>query len=164
MAKKIILHVNGEKHQLLVPVHQTLLTVLRDSLGLTGAKRGCDRGECGACTILLDGDPVLSCLILAVEADGAQIETIEGLAGGDSIHPLQEAFINFGAVQCGFCTPGMILAAKALLEKNLKPSENDIRKGLSGNLCRCSGYAKIIEAVKFASQGWTRSKENGKRV
>jgi len=129
-----------------------LLDLIRDKIGLTGTKRGCDTGECGACTVLIEGKAVNSCLVLAVEADGKNIVTIEGLAKNGKIHPIQEAFIEEGAVQCGFCTPGMILSTKALLDKNLNPSEEEIKKAIAGNLCRCTGYTKIIKAIKSAAK------------
>jgi len=145
------LTINGEVVDLLVPPNRTLLEVLREDLGLTGAKQGCDTGECGACTVLLDGLPVNACLVLAVLADGKQITTIEGLAQGDRLDPLQVAFHELGAVQCGFCTPGTILSAKAFLMENPKPTLDEVKEGLSGNLCRCTGYVKILEAVMAAA-------------
>jgi aerobic carbon-monoxide dehydrogenase small subunit len=151
MKRMIQLRVNGETHDLRVEPRHTLLKVLREELGLTGTKKGCDVGDCGACTVLMDGKPVNSCLVLAVEVNGQEITTIEGLEKNGKLHPLQEAFLQCGAVQCGFCTPGMILSAKALLDENPNPSEEEIRKAISGNLCRCTGYAKIVEAVKVAS-------------
>jgi carbon-monoxide dehydrogenase small subunit len=147
----IQLTINGEVVDLLVPPNRTLLAVLREDLGLTGAKQGCDTGECGACTVLLDGLPVNACLVLAVLADGRQITTIEGLAQGDRLDPLQVAFHELGAVQCGFCTPGTILSAKAFLEENPNPTLDEVKQGLSGNLCRCTGYVKILEAVMAAA-------------
>jgi carbon-monoxide dehydrogenase small subunit len=126
---------------------------LRNQLGLTGTKKGCDQGDCGACTVLVDGTPVNSCLMLALEAEGRDITTIEGLAKEDGLHPLQKAFISHNAVQCGFCTPGMILTAAALLKENPHPTEREIRHYLQGNLCRCTGYSKIVEAVQAAAQG-----------
>jgi len=125
----------------------TLLDVLRDNLGLTGAKKGCDLGNCGSCTVLVDGKPVLSCLLLAIEAQGKDIVTIEGLAKNGQLHPLQQAFIDYSALQCGFCTPGMILSAKALLDNNPQPTEEEVKEAISGNLCRCTGYINIIEAI-----------------
>jgi aerobic-type carbon monoxide dehydrogenase small subunit (CoxS/CutS family) len=147
----IHIEVNEISHTLDVEPSATLLDVLRDRLGLKGTKRGCDQGQCGTCTVLLDGRPVSSCILLAVQADGKKVTTIEGLAAAGNLHPLQEAFVIEGAVQCGFCTPGMILSAKALLDKNPCPSDDEIRAALSGNLCRCSGYVKIIRAVKKAA-------------
>lgn len=148
MEKKISLIVNNQRYDLEIAANLTLLDVLRLNLKLTGAKRGCDVGDCGACTVIMDGKPVNACLVLAVQADGKEIETIEGVGEKNRLHPLQQAFIDSGAVQCGFCTPGMILSAKNLLELNSNPFEDEIRKALSGNLCRCTGYQKIIEAVQ----------------
>jgi carbon-monoxide dehydrogenase small subunit len=147
MKHPIQMTVNGEVFNLAVDPGKTLLELLREDLGLTGTKRGCDNGECGACTILLNGQPVNSCLILAVEADGKDILTIEGLAEGTHLHPLQEAFIRDGAVQCGYCSPGMILTAKALLDENPTPTEMEIKKAIAGNLCRCGSYNKVVKAV-----------------
>ena len=149
--EKISLKVNGKVYELEVYPHKTLLEVLRNELGLTGAKEGCGEGACGACTIIQDGKPIRSCLALAVEAQGKDILTIEGLAKDGRLHPLQESFIQHGAIQCGFCTSGMILTSKALLEENPQPSERAIREWISGNLCRCTGYAKIIEAIQAAA-------------
>ena len=139
--------INGEKREILVEPNMTLLEVLRDKLGLTGTKRACDKGDCGACTVLLDGKPVNSCLILVMDARDKEITTIEGLAKDGKLHPLQEAFYELAATQCGFCTPGMILASKALLDHNDQPSVEQVKHALSGNLCRCTGYYKPIEAV-----------------
>ena len=150
---RVILQVNGEAYDLLTYPHRTLLEVLREDLHLTGAKESCGEGACGTCTVLLDGFPVRSCLFLAVEAEGREITTIEGLAAGGRLHPLQEAFVEHHAIQCGFCTPGMILTAKALLDAVPEPTEEEIRRALSGNICRCTGYAKIVDAVKAASAG-----------
>ncbi len=140
--------VNGNSYPLTVKSHHTLLKVLREELGLTGTKQGCEMGECGACTVLLNGSPVNSCLILAVEANGKEITTIEGLGGDGRVHPLQQAFVEEGAIQCGYCTPGMILSAKALLDEVADPSEREIKRAIAGNLCRCTGYVKIIKAIK----------------
>lgn len=148
--------VNGERVEREVLASRTLLEFLREDLGLTGTKEGCGKGECGACTVLLDGAPVNSCLVLAYQADGRSVTTIEGLAQDGSLHPVQEAFVTEGAVQCGFCTPGMILAAKALLDTNPAPSREEIRRGISGNLCRCTGYAKIIKAIEVAAEELAR--------
>ena len=148
MERKIVLHVNGEEYEVFVDPTKPLLNVLRDELGFTGPKEGCGKGECGACTVLLDGKPVPSCLLLVGQAEGHAIQTIEGLDPDD---PLIRAFADEGAVQCGFCTPGFIMAAKALLERNPDPSTEEIKEALSGNLCRCTGYAKIIRAVKKAA-------------
>ena len=150
--QKITLIVNKESRELEVDLHRTLLEVLRDDLNLTGVKYGCGDGECGACTVLVEGRPILSCLTLAVTINGKEITTIEGLAEGDKLHPLQESFIEYGAVECGFCTPGMILAAKSLLDENPKPTEDEVRQYLRGNLCRCTGYTQIIEAVLGAAK------------
>jgi len=150
-AIKVTFTVNGKETTVTSPPNRTLLDVLRDDLGLTGAKDSCGgEGECGACTVLMDGQPVNSCLTFIGQVQGHKIETIEGLAQNGKLHPLQTGFIDAGAVQCGYCTPGMILSTKALLEKNANPSEEEIRQGLSGNLCRCTGYVKIIEAVRLA--------------
>lgn len=148
---EIILDVNHSLYTVAVEDHWTLLDVLRDKLGFTGAKKGCDRGECGACSVLIDGTVVQSCLVLAVQAQGKGIVTIEGLARDGRLDPLQVAFHEAGAIQCGFCTPGMIIAAKALLLRNPHPTEDEIKEAMSGNLCRCTGYVKIVEAVKMAA-------------
>jgi aerobic-type carbon monoxide dehydrogenase small subunit (CoxS/CutS family) len=144
--------VNGRERELLTAPTRTLLEVLREDLRLTGTKQGCGEGECGTCTVLLDGSAVNACLVLAVEAAGREVTTIEGLATGAALHPLQQAFIDHGAIQCGFCTPGMILSAKALLDRSPRPTEEEIREALSGNLCRCTGYQKIVEAVSAAAE------------
>jgi carbon-monoxide dehydrogenase small subunit len=149
----ITLTVNGTLYEVAVEPRQSLLQMLREELHLTGTKEGCSEGECGACTVLLDDITVDSCLIFALEAQGREVVTIEGLAQGDQLHPVQKAFAEHGAVQCGFCTPGMILAAKALLESNPQPTEAEIRQGISGNLCRCTGYVKIVEAIQAAARG-----------
>ena len=153
MKRIIELKVNGEVHEALVENHRTLLEVLRENIGLVGTKEACDTGECGACAVLLDGIPVNSCLVLALDGRGKEITTIEGLAVSGKLHPLQKAFMEHGATQCGFCTPGMIITAKALLDENQKPTEQEVRQAISGNLCRCTGYAKIVEAVMAASAG-----------
>lgn len=150
--REITLKVNGQPYHLAVDLHRTLLEVLRDELGLTGAKYGCGMGECGACTVLVEGEAVLSCITLAATADGKAITTIEGLAENGNLHPVQQAFIDRGAIQCGYCTPGMILAAKALLDENPRPTEEEVKQYLRGNLCRCTGYTKIIEAVLVAAK------------
>lgn len=151
--KEISLTINRQSYRLSVGVNQRLNELLREDLGLTGTKLGCGEGVCGVCTVLLNGKAINSCLFLTVEADGGEILTIEGLAKDGRLHPLQEAFIAEGAAQCGFCTPGMILAAKGLLDENPHPTEEEIKKGLAGNFCRCTGYASILRAVKFAAQG-----------
>lgn len=147
------LKINGESRELHIEPYRTLLDVLRNEAGLTGTKKGCDVGDCGACTVLVDGKPVNSCLMLGVEAQGHDIVTIEGLQPApDRLHPLQEAFVRFGGAQCGFCTPGMIMMAAALLAENPKPSEDEIRFGIAGNICRCTGYTKIVEAIQAAAK------------
>lgn len=148
----IRLRINGEEHELEISANETLLEVLRERLGLTGTKEGCQDGSCGACTILLDGKPARACLILAVEAEGKDILTIEGLSRGNKLHPIQEAFINHGGIQCGFCTPGMILTAKALIDSNPEPTEAEVKEAISGNLCRCTGYTKIVESIIAATK------------
>jgi aerobic-type carbon monoxide dehydrogenase small subunit (CoxS/CutS family) len=148
----VTLSVNGETFQLLLPVHRTLLEVLREDLGLTGTKHGCELGECGTCTVLVDGEPQLSCLLLPVQVEGRSIRTVEGLARGAELDPLQRAFADLGAAQCGYCTPGMLLAARALLDRSPAPSRREIEEALAGNLCRCTGYVKILEAVELAAQ------------
>jgi aerobic-type carbon monoxide dehydrogenase small subunit (CoxS/CutS family) len=150
--KTITLTVNGRKLDLAVEANETLLEALRDRLDLTGAKRTCDRGECGGCTVLLDGDPVYACMTLAVRADGRTVKTVEGLAAGGKLHPVQEAFIEKDGYQCGFCTPGFLMTASAFLEKNPAPSRDEIKQALSGNLCRCGNYAKIYGAVESAAK------------
>ena len=152
--------VNGEVVELEVPANRTLLKVLREDLDLTGAKEGCGAGECGACTVLLDGKPVNACLVLAPEIDGHEVLTIEGLARGVELDPVQEAFIEYGALQCGYCTPGMILSARALLTRTPRPAEREVRESIAGNLCRCTGYEKIVEAVlAVAAAGGGKSGE-----
>ena len=153
MKKALALTVNGEEYEVLADTHRTLLEVLRDSLGLTGTKEGCGLGACGACTVLIDGKASLACLTLAFAAQGKQVTTIEGLAVDGKLHPIQDAAVRFGAIQCGFCTPGWIMSAKALLDENPKPSEHQVKTAIAGNLCRCTGYVKIIESVLAASQG-----------
>jgi aerobic carbon-monoxide dehydrogenase small subunit len=152
MKRLITLSVNGKSYDVAIEPRQSLLQVLREELHLTGTKEGCSEGECGACTVILDGKTVDSCLIFGLEGEGCEITTIEGLSSDAGLHPVQQAFIEHGGAQCGFCTPGMILAAKALLEQTPHPSEAEIRWGLSGNLCRCTGYVKIVEAVQAAAQ------------
>ena len=143
--------VNGRPVELLVPPQRTLLEVLREDLRLTGTKHGCELGECGACTVLLDGEPVLACLVLGVACEGRRIQTIEGLARGAELHPLQAAFADHGGSQCGYCTPGVIMTAKALLDANPNPSPEQIREATAGNLCRCTGYQQIVEAIESAA-------------
>jgi carbon-monoxide dehydrogenase small subunit len=150
--KKIALTVNGKSLSLEVEADETLLQVLRDKLKLTGTKRTCNRGECGGCTVLLNGTPVYSCHMLALQADGGEILSVEGLAREDKLHPVQQAFIDYGAMQCGFCIPGMILSAKALLDETPHPTEEQVRDAIAGNLCRCTGYAKIVQAILSVSK------------
>jgi carbon-monoxide dehydrogenase small subunit len=152
LKKQITLKVNGVKREILVEPNELLLNVLRDRLGLTGAKYGCGIGECGSCTVLVDGEPVLSCLTLAIGLDGSEVVTVEGLSepNGD-LHPLQESFLEHEAVQCGFCTPGMIVMGKALLDENPKPTEDEIREYIRGNFCRCTGYTQIVKAIREGS-------------
>jgi aerobic-type carbon monoxide dehydrogenase small subunit (CoxS/CutS family) len=150
--KTVTLTVNGASRSLLVAANETLLDVLRDRLELTGAKRVCDRGECGGCTVLLDGTPVYACMVLAIRADGRSITTVEGLAQGDKLHPVQEAFVEHDGYQCGFCTPGFIMTTTAFLARNPSPTPDEIRMALSGNLCRCGNYAKIYKAVAAAAE------------
>jgi aerobic-type carbon monoxide dehydrogenase small subunit (CoxS/CutS family) len=150
--RAITLHVNNRNYEVYIKPNRMLLDVLREDLGLTGSKRGCSNGDCGACTVLMDGYPVFSCLILALEASGHEIITIESIADGNVLHPLQQAFIDNGAIQCGYCTPGMILTGISLLRNNPNPTEDDVRKAISGNLCRCTGYQKIVDAILAAAQ------------
>ena len=145
-------NVNGESVPVSFAPYKTLLEVLREDMNLTGTKHGCELGECGACTVLLDGDPVLSCLVLALECDGRHIETIEGVARGSELHPLQAAFADLGGSQCGYCTPGVIMTAKALLDRNPSPTKEEIKEATAGNLCRCTGYLQITEAIERAAQ------------
>ncbi|MGB9438148.1 MAG: (2Fe-2S)-binding protein [Desulfobacterales bacterium] len=152
MKKAIELNINGDTHELLVASNHTLLEVLRDQLGLMGTKRGCDLGACGACTVLVNGEAYLSCIMLAMDAVGKEIITIEGLAAGGDLHPLQSAFIDQGALQCGFCTPGMILTAEAILNEDEHPTEDMLKQKMAGNLCRCTGYKKIVEAVMSVTE------------
>ena len=152
MKHLIKLRVNSESYELEVEPRRLLLDVLRDNLGLTGAKNACDFGNCGSCTVLINGKPILACLTLAIDAQDKDILTVEGLAENGQLHPLQQAFVDYGAIQCGFCTPGMLISAKALLDENPKPTTAEIKEALSGNLCRCTGYAKIIKAVEAAAQ------------
>jgi aerobic carbon-monoxide dehydrogenase small subunit len=147
MKTAIELQINGESYEVLVAPNNTLLEILREKLGLMGTKRGCDLGACGACTVLIDGEAVLSCLLLALDAVGKEVTTIEGLAETGELHPLQQAFVDQGALQCGFCTPGMLLTAQSILLEDPRPTEETIKKKMAGNLCRCTGYKKVVEAV-----------------
>jgi len=149
--KSIEFTINGKPTKLSVKTNELLLNVIRENLGLTGTKYGCGTGECGTCTVLINEKPVLSCLTLAVTVDGKKVTTIEGIGTDENPHPLQRTFVETGAIQCGFCTPGMILSAKALLDKNPNPTEDEIKRAIEGNLCRCTGYVKIIEAIKLAA-------------
>jgi aerobic-type carbon monoxide dehydrogenase small subunit (CoxS/CutS family) len=146
------LDVNAETHELLLPVHKTLLEVLREDMHLTGTKHGCELGECGTCTVLIDGKPQLSCLVLPIQVEGRAITTVEGVAKGSELTPLQQSFAELGAAQCGYCTPGILLAAQSLLTENSRPTRDEIREALAGNLCRCTGYTKIVQAVELASE------------
>ncbi|MEE8471540.1 MAG: (2Fe-2S)-binding protein [Dehalococcoidia bacterium] len=153
MKKSITLNVNGTAYDIVVEPYRTLVDVLRDTLGLTGTKKGCGRGNCGTCTILLDGKAVNSCLVLAVDMAGRSIVTIEGVAQDGRMDPIQEAFVRYGAVQCGYCTPGLIMTTKAFLEENPTPSEEEVRSAIAGNICRCTGYAKVVDAILAVAQG-----------
>lgn len=150
-ATALVLHINREEHPVVFPTHHTLLEVLREECGLTGTKHGCELGECGTCAVLVDGEPVLSCLVLAAELKGRAIETVEGMQNGNELHPLQARFADLGAAQCGYCIPGILMVAKALLESEPDPSDEQIREALSGNLCRCTGYNRIVDAVRWAA-------------
>jgi len=151
--KVIVLNINNQEYEVLVKPQRTLLEVLRETVGLTGTKSGCNEGSCGACTVLVDNKSTLACSTLAIAAEGKEIMTIEGLAGENGkLHPIQQSFVENGAIQCGFCTPGMVLSAKSLLDRNSKPNEEEIKEALGGNLCRCTGYTKIIKAVKEAAK------------
>ncbi len=151
MKTRLSLRINGEERDVLADTHKTLLEVLREDLHLTGTKHGCELGECGTCTVLVGGTPVLSCLALPIECQGVEIKTVEGMARGHELHPLQQAFVELGAAQCGYCTPGILLTAEALLEELPMPTRDEIRHALAGNLCRCTGYAKILDAVELAA-------------
>jgi carbon-monoxide dehydrogenase small subunit len=150
--EEVVLKVNGISYQVEVEPWRTLVEVLRETLGFTGTKKSCNEGECGACTVMMDGRPVASCLVLAVDAQGKEIVTIEGLSEGERLHPIQEAFLKHGAIQCGFCTPGMVISAKALLDQNPRPTVTEVRKAISGNLCRCTGYQHIVDSIMAASK------------
>ncbi len=150
--EQVTLIVNGRRHEVQIKPWATLLDVLREDLGLTGTKEGCGVGECGACTVIMEGRTANACLVLAAEAHEKEIVTIEGLATGSQLHPIQQAFVDIGGLQCGFCTPGMVLSTKALLDRNANPTDDEIRKGLEGNFCRCTGYTKIIESVRAAAE------------
>lgn len=150
--KTLTMVLNGEMVERLIAPEDTLLDVLRKDLGLTGTKKGCGKGECGACTVIMNGKAVNACIVPALQATGASVETIEGIGSADNLHPLQETFIDDGAIQCGFCTPGMIMSAKALLDKNLNPTQDQIKEAISGNICRCTGYVKIELAVRSAAE------------
>lgn len=163
MKQLLSLLVNGDAVEVWTPLHKTLLEVLREDLHLTGTKHGCELGECGTCTVLVDGQPLLSCLVLPVTVQGKAITTIEGMAENGRLHPLQTAFAELGAAQCGYCIPGMLLAAKALLDENAAPGRQEIREALAGNLCRCTGYVKIVEAVALAAQRM-RGERNGSSI
>ncbi|OGA57636.1 MAG: (2Fe-2S)-binding protein [Betaproteobacteria bacterium RIFCSPLOWO2_12_FULL_65_14] len=157
------LRVNGEEHEVSLAAHKSLLEVLREDLVLTGTKHGCELGECGACNVLLDGEPVLSCVVLAVECEGRSVQTIEGLADGPRLHPLQEAFADLGGAQCGYCTPGVLMTAKALLDKEPHPGRERIKEALSGNLCRCTGYQQIFESVEEGARRMCAGGRDGKK-
>ena len=157
MKRTIELTVNGDSHTAIIDARETLLDSLRYKLGFMGPKEGCGNGNCGACTVELNGQLVNSCLVLSLEAEGAEVTTVEGVAAGDQLHPVQRAFIDNAGLQCGFCTPGFIMSAKALLERNPNPSEAEIRLAISGNLCRCTGYDKIVKAIQAASQALSRA-------
>jgi carbon-monoxide dehydrogenase small subunit len=161
MKRLISTRINGETRELAVEPYRSLLDVIRNEAGLTGTKKGCDVGDCGACTVILNGFPVNSCLVLAVEADGCEIETVEGLAqntpDGLRLHPLQENFLKHGAAQCGFCTPGLLMAAKALLDENPRPTEDEVRFAIAGNICRCTGYVKVVQAIMASSDSQVKS-------
>ena len=152
MKQEMQFKVNGEEYSVQVDTRRTLLEVLRETLGLTGTKEMCNKGDCGGCTVIMDGKPVLSCLTLAIEAQGRDIMTIEGLAKGYELHPIQKAFVDSGAIQCGYCTPGFIMSAKALLDKTPNPTEDEVKEGIANNICRCTGYVQIVEAIQKAAK------------
>ncbi len=157
--EEIVLNVNRVNYKIEVEPQRTLVEVLRETLGLTGTKKSCNEGECGACTVLMDRKPVASCLVLAVDAQGKEILTIEGLSEGEKLHPVQEAFLKHGAIQCGFCTPGMVMSAKALLDENPSPTPAEVRRAISGNLCRCTGYQQIVDSILAASSAMPPRRE-----
>ncbi|HZA21556.1 MAG TPA: (2Fe-2S)-binding protein [Dehalococcoidia bacterium] len=159
MKKPLQLTINGEPRQLYAEPYYSLLDTLRDEAHLTGTKKGCDEGDCGACTVLLNGKPVTSCLVLAHSAHDAEITTIEGLASGEKLHPVQQAFVDHGGLQCGFCIPGLIMAATGLLNENVNPTKEEVRLAIGGNLCRCTGYSKVVEAILAAAQVMRDEKE-----
>lgn len=161
MERIVTLNINRERHKVIVRSRESLLDVLRNKLDLTGTKECCNEGDCGACTVIMGGRAVNACLVLAVEAEGEEIMTVEGLAQGTHLHPLQETFIKFGGFQCGFCTPGMLMSAKALLDENPDPTDEEIRRGISGNLCRCTGYVKIIQSIREAAKLMRKSPDCG---
>ncbi len=162
--EEIVLNVNRVNYKMEIEPQRTLAEVLRETLGLTGTKKSCSEGECGACTVLMDGKPVASCLVLALDARGKEILTIEGLSEGERLHPVQEAFLKHGAIQCGFCTPGMVMSAKALLDENPNPTPAEVRRAISGNLCRCTGYQQIVDSILAASNAMApRQGPDGKR-
>ena len=163
-AERLHFRVNGEHHEVVAPVNKTLLEILREDLGLTGTKHGCELGECGTCTVLIDGEPTLSCLVLPIEVQECEILTVEGLAEGNRPHELQIAFAELGAAQCGYCTPGMMMSAKALLDSNSQPNSEEIKEYLAGNLCRCTGYLQILEAVDAAAKKLHLRRHNGNRT
>ena len=152
MKKQLKLTVNGEPRQIFVQPYYSLLDTLRDELGLTGTKKGCDEGDCGACTVILNGKAVTSCMVLALAVHGAEVTTIEGLATQEALHPVQQAFVDHGGLQCGFCTPGLVMSSVALLEENPNPTEEEAKFAVGGNLCRCTGYSKVIEAIMAAAK------------
>ena len=163
-AERLHFRINGESYEIVAPVNKTLLEILREDLGLAGTKHGCELGECGTCTVLIDGEPVLSCLVLPIEVQGHEILTVEGLAEGDRPHELQIAFAELGAAQCGYCTPGMLMSSKALLDSNSQPNTEEIKEYLAGNLCRCTGYLQILEAVDAAAKKLHLRRQNGNRT
>jgi carbon-monoxide dehydrogenase small subunit len=166
MKQEMTFNVNEEQYTVRVDIRRTLLEMLRETLGLTGTKEMCNKGDCGGCTVIMDGRPILSCLTLAIEAQGKKITTIEGLADGYTLHPIQQAFVDAGAIQCGYCTPGFIMSAKALLDRHPHPTEDEIKEGIANNICRCTGYVQIVEAIQTAAKamkGATRKSSGGKR-